>query len=77
MTFLLDEGTGPIELTLDDPSQGLLIGSMVWREMYNFSDDCVLMVLADHLYDPGDYITDYEMFLQEVRAVSYAQGTSV
>jgi hypothetical protein len=61
-------------LTLDDPTQGLIIGRMIWREMYNFSDDCVLMVLADQLYEPADYITDYEMFLQEVRNVSYAEG---
>jgi dTDP-4-dehydrorhamnose 3,5-epimerase-like enzyme len=74
MTFLLDDGMGPVELTLDDPTQGLIIGRMIWREMYNFSDDCVLMVLADQLYEPADYITDYEMFLQEVRNVSYAEG---
>jgi len=71
MTFLLDDGNGFTEQTLDDPSQGLIIGHMVWREMCNFSDDCVLMVLADHLYEPDDYITDYEVFLQEVRNTSY------
>jgi dTDP-4-dehydrorhamnose 3,5-epimerase-like enzyme len=76
MTFLLDDGTGPMELTLDDPSQGLIIGHMVWREMYDFSPDCVLMVLADQLYEPEDYITDYEMFLREVRNVSHAKETS-
>lgn len=70
MTFLLDDGHGPEEVTLDHPSQGLVIGRMVWREMYNFSDDCVLMVLADRLYEPEDYITDYQMFLEEVRSTS-------
>jgi dTDP-4-dehydrorhamnose 3,5-epimerase-like enzyme len=66
VTFLLDDGEGPVEVVLDDPSQGLLIGRMVWRDLYNFSDDCVLMVLADHLYDPDDYITDYAEFMREV-----------
>lgn len=66
VTFLLDDGSGPVEVVLDDPSQGLLLGSMVWREMYDFSDDCVLMVLADQLYDPADYITNYDEFLREV-----------
>lgn len=66
VTFLLDDGSGPVEVVLDDPSQGLLLGRMVWREMYDFSEDCVLMVLADRLYDPADYITDYDEFLREV-----------
>jgi dTDP-4-dehydrorhamnose 3,5-epimerase-like enzyme len=68
VTILLDDGNGAREVVLDDPSQGLLLGRMVWRELYDFSDDCVLMVLADHLYDPDDYITDYTNFLREVRA---------
>jgi dTDP-4-dehydrorhamnose 3,5-epimerase-like enzyme len=66
VTFLLDDGHGPAEVVLDDPSQGLLLGQMVWRELFNFSDDCVLMVLADQFYDPADYITDYGAFLLEV-----------
>jgi len=65
VTFLLDDGSGPVEVTLNDPSQGLLLGRMVWRELYGFSEDCVLMVLADQFYDPADYITDYDEFLRE------------
>lgn len=67
VTFLLDDGSGnPEEVVLDDPAHGLLLGRMLWREMYDFSDDCVLMVLADQVYDPADYITDYSAFLHEV-----------
>ncbi len=69
VTFLLDDGSGAAEVVLDDPLHGLLLGSMVWRELYDFSDDCVLMVLADQLYDPADYITDYADFLREVSGV--------
>lgn len=72
VTFLLDDGSGPFEVVLNDPSQGLLMGRMVWRELYDFSDDCVLMVLADHLYDPADYITDYDEFLRETRGIAYS-----
>ncbi|MET0332405.1 MAG: WxcM-like domain-containing protein, partial [Dyella sp.] len=43
---------------------------MVWRELYDFSADCVLMVLADQLYDPSDYITDYDAFLHEAHGSS-------
>ncbi|UPG90939.1 FdtA/QdtA family cupin domain-containing protein [Luteibacter aegosomaticola] len=68
VTFLLDDGTGPAEVTLDDPTSGVLIGPMVWRELHHFSEDCVVMVLADQWYDPTDYIGDYEQFLREVQS---------
>ena len=74
VTILLDDGTGPVEVVLNDPAQGLLLGDMVWRELYDFSDDCVLMVLADQPYDPDDYITDYDLFLKEVNAELYPAG---
>ncbi|MFS1984172.1 sugar 3,4-ketoisomerase [Vibrio breoganii] len=64
--FLLDDGNERIELLLDNPAQGLYIESFIWREMFDFSDDCVLMVLADSVYDESDYIRDYEKFLEVV-----------
>jgi hypothetical protein len=73
VTFLLDDGSGPVEVVLDNPSQGLLLGRMVWRELYDFSEDCVLMVLADQLYDRSDYITDYDDFLREVAGSVYPE----
>lgn len=63
-TFRLDDGESNCEVLLDSPSKGLYIGSMIWREMYNFSEDCVLMVLASRLYDESDYIRDYADFLK-------------
>ncbi|SDW98799.1 sugar 3,4-ketoisomerase [Lysobacter enzymogenes] len=65
VTILLDDGSGPVERVLDDPSQGLLLGNLVWRALYDFSEDCVLMVLADRLYDPDDYIWNYDEFVRE------------
>ena len=41
--------------------------SNMWREMYDFSDDAVLMVLASELYDEDDYIRDYEEFKRLAR----------
>lgn len=61
--FLLDDGGERVEVLLDNPAQGLLVKSMIWREMYDFSSDCVLMVLADAHYDESDYIRDYQEFL--------------
>lgn len=48
---------------LDSPNKGLLIEGMVWREMYNFSKNCVLLVLANEHYDEQDYIRNYEEFI--------------
>lgn len=76
VTFLLDDGTGPSTVTLNDPTRGLLLGSMVWRDLYDFSEDCVLMVLADQLYDPADYITDYDEFIREVRGEARLEGSA-
>ena len=65
--FVLDDGNERVEISLDNPAQGLLIESFMWREMYDFSDDCVLMVLADQHYDESDYIRDYSDFLKQVK----------
>lgn len=51
------------EFTLNDPTEGLCIGPKVWREMYDFSPGCVLMVLASAPYDEDDYIRDYPTYL--------------
>lgn len=64
--FLLDDGITKEEVILDCPTKGILIDSCLWREMHDFSEDCVLMVLASEHYDESDYIRDYSMFLQEV-----------
>lgn len=61
--FVLDNGMIREELILNSPTQGLLIDSCLWREMHDFSDDCVLMVLASDHYDETDYIRDYQFFL--------------
>jgi dTDP-4-dehydrorhamnose 3,5-epimerase-like enzyme len=64
--FVLDNGKERVEILLDNSAQGLLIDSCMWREMYDFSEDCVLMVLADSYYDENDYIRDYDKFLETV-----------
>lgn len=64
--FVIDDGKKKEEVILNNPNQGLYIDSMKWREMYDFSEDCVLMVLASEYYDEADYIRDYDVFLSEV-----------
>ena len=65
-TFVLDDGKIREEIKLDSPNQGLLIEGLIWREMYSFSQDCVLLVLASEHYNEDDYIRDYDEFLKEV-----------
>lgn len=64
----LDNGTDTAEVLLDKPNEGLYISNDMWREMYDFSDGAVLLVLASQHYDESDYIRDYEVFLQTVKA---------
>lgn len=51
---------------LDDPSKGLYIGPDNWREMSNFSEGSVLLVLASEKYDENDYTRDYDSFIQYI-----------
>ncbi|MBO6164896.1 MAG: WxcM-like domain-containing protein [Eubacterium sp.] len=62
----LDDGTETAEVVLDKPYEGLYISNDVWREMYDFSPDAVLMVLASEFYDEKDYIRDYDKFLEYI-----------
>ncbi len=63
-TFVLDDGHKREEIKLDNPNQGLFIEGLIWREMKDFSPDCVLLVLASEHYDESDYIRDYDKFLE-------------
>ena len=49
---------------LNDPSKGLYIGPGIWREMYDFSQKSVLLILASDYYEESDYIRDYKKFLE-------------
>lgn len=52
------------DVLLDSPTKVLILEPNDWHEMYDFSHDCVLLVLASHLYDPEDYIRDYNKFIE-------------
>ena len=53
------------EIILDSPESGLYIGPMVWRVMYDFSPDAVLLVLASEHFDESDYIRDYDSYIEK------------
>jgi dTDP-4-dehydrorhamnose 3,5-epimerase-like enzyme len=60
---VLDNGKKREEIILDNPNEGLFIEGLIWREMKNFSKDCVLVVIASEHYDEEDYIRDYQKFI--------------
>lgn len=61
-SFLLDDGHSSCTLRLDRRDRALLIEPMVWHEMFDFTEDCVLLVLADTPYDESDYVRDAARF---------------
>ena len=65
----IDDGKESVVVELNKPRMGLYIKPMVWKEMYDFSPDSVLLVLADTHYDGSEYIRDYEAYLEAVKIV--------
>lgn len=63
--LVLDNGTVRESILMSSPVKGLLIESMMWREMYDFSSDCVLLVLASEHFSEADYIRNYDDFLRQ------------
>lgn len=51
---------------LDRPHTGIYLPEMVWKDMYGFSEDSVLLVLASTHYDAEEYIRDYDSFAEEI-----------
>ena len=66
--ILLDNGFEKKIVPLEKPYEGLYISNDMWREMYDFSPDAVLLVLASDLYDETDYIRDYDEFIKMVNS---------
>lgn len=63
---LLDNGIEKKIVSLEKPYEGLYLTNDMWREMYDFTSDAVLMVLASDYYDEKDYIRNYEEFLEMI-----------
>lgn len=65
--ILLDNGEERKIISLEKSYEGLYVKNDMWREMYDFSEDAVLMVLASEYYDESDYIRNYDEFLKYVK----------
>ena len=62
----LDNGKTKQTFDLDEPNKGLFQDVLIWGTMHDFSDNCVLLVLASEYYNESDYIRDYQFFLKAV-----------
>lgn len=63
----ITDGDEEIIVELDQPMTGVYIPKMIWKDMYDFSEDSILLVLASTHYDGSEYIRDYEEYLKEVK----------
>jgi len=70
--FIAIKGSFSLELTdsrenrqfdLRDPARALYVPPMIWARLHHFSSDAVCLVLANSLYDPADYIREWEQYL--------------
>ena len=65
----VDDGRGnEAVFSINRPHTGLYLPKMIWKDMYDFSEDSVLLVLSNEAYDPNEYIRDYDAFVKEVNA---------
>ena len=64
----VDNGKESEVIVLDKPGMGLYIPPMLWKDMYDFSPDSILLVLASRHYDGAEYIRDYDEYLTEMQA---------
>jgi dTDP-4-dehydrorhamnose 3,5-epimerase-like enzyme len=70
----VDDGRQRDEVVLEGPHVGLYVPPLVWTTLTRHSEDALLLVLASDVYDPADYIRDYEAFRAEARAARRAAG---
>lgn len=62
----VDDGFSTAVIELNKPRMGIYIPAMLWKDMYDFSEDSVLLVLSNEHYDSTEYIRDYDEYLKEV-----------
>lgn len=66
--LLLDNGFEQQTFTLSAPSSGLFIDRLIWRELFDFSDEAILLILASDYYNEHDYIRNYNKFIEIINS---------
>lgn len=62
----IDDGKSKEIIELTNPYTALYLDKMLWKEMYDFSHNAILLVLASTNYDEHEYIRNYDDYLKEV-----------
>ena len=62
--LLIDDGREKKDFILNDPSSCLIMPPGLWREIYEFSNECALLILASDYYEESDYIRNYLDFVE-------------
>ncbi len=63
-------GHETVIVELNRPRMGLYLDTMVWKDMYDFSPDSILLVLCSEHYDGSEYIRDYDTYMREIENFS-------
>ena len=67
----ITDGKEEFNVELNKPMMGVYIPKMVWKDMYDFSPDSVLLVLASTHYDGKEYIRNFDEYLKEIKGLDY------
>lgn len=63
----ITDGKESMVVELDKPMMGIYLPPMIWKDMYDFSSDSVLLCLASTHYDAEEYVRNYDEFLKIVK----------
>ena len=70
----IDENYHEEVYELNAPNKGIYLPKLVWKEMYDFSEDSVLMVLTNEYYDPDEYIRSFDEFIVEMKKILQSEN---
>lgn len=71
----VDDGKNNEVIILNKPHEGIYLDKMVWKDMYDFSSDSILLVLSNCSYDSKEYIRDYMKFKKEIKGEIINENT--
>ena len=66
-TLTLDNGKEKTNHLLNNPNKGILIDKKIWHTMENFSDNCIILVIASDTFNESDYIRNYTDFINFIK----------
>jgi hypothetical protein len=69
--LMLDDGATKQYFFMSDPNRGMYMGPLLWHTMFEFSSDCIILVLASDYFSETDYIRDYDSFLESTNGMKY------